>query len=284
VGSTSALTGYGHPTFVTAHIVNAASRATSKALHNPADYAVVRGDRDGTSGRMSGRPSEGGVSLLAATVPRFGIDLYWLPIGAGGTGFVRLNGQAYEAITAFLNRRKRCDLYHSGLEVRVPEGRYTIEQTPAAADGKERGVVGIGPIGAHWLAQRVPIFRYELRRWQDGVIPDIDDAVDSPQRISRDPGVARRLLELVSQVPMLVWGRDELHAGEMWNSNSQIAWLLARAGVDATSIAPPPGGRAPGWHAGLAAAARGLTPSKEPNAQIALGAVMDRTDRSQRSR
>jgi hypothetical protein len=27
----------------------------------------------------------------------FGIDLYWLPLGAGGN-FVRLNGRVYEAI------------------------------------------------------------------------------------------------------------------------------------------------------------------------------------------
>ncbi len=189
------------------------------------------------------------------TVRSYGVDLYWLPIGAGGTGFVRLNGEIYEAITALLNRRKRNDLYHSGLEIRVPEGRYTIEQTPASADGAERGVVGVGPIGARWLAHRVPMFRYELRRWRNGVIPDIDEAVDSPRRISSDPAVARRLLKLIPQVPMLVWGRDELNAGEMWNSNSQIAWLLASGGVDAMSIAPPPGGRAPGWHAGLVAAA-----------------------------
>jgi|SRR6266536_960123 len=199
----------------------------------------------------------------------FAVDLYWLPIGAGGTGFVRLNGKIYEAITAFLTRRKRCDLYHSGLEVRVPEGRYTIEQTPVAGDGDERGVVGVGPIGARWLAQRVPVFRYELRRWRNGVIPDIAEAVDSPQHISSDPVVARRLLELVQQVPMLVWGRDELNAGEMWNSNSQIAWLLARAGVDAVSIAPPRGGRAPGWHAGLVAAAESLRRLKLPDKKIA---------------
>ena len=31
---------------------------------------------------------------------------------------------------------------------------------------------------------------------------------------------ARRLLDLVATVPTPVWGRDELDAGEMWNSNS----------------------------------------------------------------
>lgn len=203
----------------------------------------------------------------------FGIDLYWLPIGAGGTGFVRLNGQIYEAVTAFLDRRPRCDLYHSGLEIRAPEARYTIEQTPAAADGLERGVIGIGPIGARWLAGRVPTFRYELRRWRDGVIPDIGEAVDSPRRLSGDAEDAQRLLALAPEVPFFVWGRDELGVGEMWNSNSQIAWLLARTGLDVDSIEPPPGGRAPGWHAGLVAAARHLEFRPQATSAIAAGAV-----------
>ena len=62
-----------------------------------------------------------------------------------------------------------------------------------------------------------------------------------------------RLLDLVTDVPTPVWGRDELGLGEMWNSNSVIAWLLRHAGVDAASLSPPRGGRAPGWAAGLAA-------------------------------
>ena len=195
--------------------------------------------------------------LMAARVMNttFGIDLYWLPIGAGGTGFVRLNGEIYEAIMAWVKGRKRCHLYHSGLVVSAPEGHYTIEQTPAGRDPEVRGVVSTGPIGAVWLARRVPIFNYELRRWRDGTIPDIEEAVDSPRHLSSSPADAQRLLELVPAVPTLIWGRDELHAGEMWNSNSQIAWLLARTGVGVDSITPPPGGRAPGWHAGLVAAA-----------------------------
>jgi hypothetical protein len=59
----------------------------------------------------------------------FGIDLYWLPLGAGGN-FVRLNGRIYEAIKARLDRRPVRDLYHSALQVFVPEGRYVIENTP----------------------------------------------------------------------------------------------------------------------------------------------------------
>jgi hypothetical protein len=42
----------------------------------------------------------------------------------------------------------------------------------------------------------------------------------------------------------------------MWNSNSFISWLLERSGLDAESIRPPAGGRAPGWHAGLVIARR----------------------------
>lgn len=192
---------------------------------------------------------------MNASRERFGIDLYWLPLGAGGN-FVRLNGRVYETIKARLDRRPVCDLYHSALQVFVPEGRYVIENTPVVDDrGVERGVVGEGPVAARW-AGRFRIFRYELRRWHDGAIADIDEAVDSPRRLSGDPRDARRVLDLAPRVPMLVWGRDELRAGEMWNSNSMIAWLIARAGLDVDAIRPPAGGRAPGWNAGLIAADR----------------------------
>ncbi|MFL6252983.1 MAG: hypothetical protein ACJ75N_21100, partial [Actinomycetes bacterium] len=51
-------------------------------------------------------------------------------------------------------------------------------------------------------------------------------------------------------------GRDELRTGEMWNSNSLISWLLARAGIDTEGLEPPVGGRAPGWNAGVVVAGR----------------------------
>ena len=51
------------------------------------------------------------------------VDLYWLPLGAGGHS-VRLNGRVFEAVAARLERRSPCDLYHSALVVRVPEGRF----------------------------------------------------------------------------------------------------------------------------------------------------------------
>ena len=183
------------------------------------------------------------------------VDLYWLPLGAGGH-FVRLNGRAYEALVARMERRAVCDLYHSALQVRVPEGTFVVEQAPVSdLSGKRRGVVAEGAVGSHW-AGRFRIFRYEIRLWPNGHIPDVVEAVDSPRRLSSDEDCARRVLELVAQVPTPVWGRDELGTGDMWNSNSVIAWVIARSGIDTESIRPPAGGRAPGWQAGLVIASR----------------------------
>jgi hypothetical protein len=190
------------------------------------------------------------------TPSEVGVDLYWLPLGAGGW-FVRFNGRVYEAVHGLLERRRPLALYHSALEVHVPEGRFVVENCwPIPdADGPSRGVVVEGPVASRRLA-RARVFRYEVRRWRDGVIADADEAVASPQRLSDDPRLARRLLELVGALPSPVWGRDELQTGEMWNSNSVIAWLLARSGLPTDAIRPPAGGRAPGWAAGLVVARR----------------------------
>jgi hypothetical protein len=183
------------------------------------------------------------------------VDLYWLPLGAGGR-FVRLNGRLYEALAARLQRRPTFDLYHSALQVEVPEGRFVIEQAPVHDwSGKDRGVVAEGAVGAQW-AGRFRIFRYEIRLWRGGNIPDVAEAVDSPRRLTSDEGRARRVLDVVRQIPTPVWGRDELATGEMWNSNSVIAWTLARSGIDTEPIQPPTHGRAPGWQAGLVVAHR----------------------------
>jgi hypothetical protein len=156
----------------------------------------------------------GGGDLLArdaAARATAAVNLYWLPLGAGGR-FVRLNGRVYEALAARLQRR------------------------PA------------------W-AGRFRIFRYEIRLWFNGHIPDVAEAVDSPRRLTNDEDRARRVLDLVARVPTPVWGRDELATGDMWNSNSVIAWVIARSGID-TEFQPPAGGRAPGWMAGLVVARR----------------------------
>jgi hypothetical protein len=185
------------------------------------------------------------------------VNLYWLPLGAGGHS-VRLNGLVFEALAARLQHRGRADLYHSALEVHVPEGRFVIEQAPAWGTSGERGVVAEGPVGIR-AAGRFRLFRYEVRRWRDGVIPDAGEAVESPQRLSDDVEHARRLLELVPEMPTPVWGRDELQTGEMWNSNSFISWLITRSDLDVDRVRLPQGGRAPGWNAGIVLAKRQLS-------------------------
>lgn len=183
------------------------------------------------------------------------VELLWIPLGAGAH-VVRISGKVYEAIAAFVGRRARRDLYHSALEVRVPEGRFIIEQAPVPdRHGARRGVVASGPVGLRWLG-RFRIFRYEVRCWRDGEIPDASAAVGDPVRVTDDQTVADRVLEVLPTIPTPVWGRDELRTGEMWNSNSVISWVLVRAGVDLEEVRPPEGGRAPGWAAGIAVAAR----------------------------
>jgi len=184
-----------------------------------------------------------------------GIDLFWIPLGAGGNGYVRLNGRIYESFKARRERRSPQDLYHTALEVRVASKRFIIENAwPAPdADTASRGVVLEGPVFNRRIARFRP-FRYEVRRWRDGVIADAGEAAGGPRMLSDDPVLAQRLLDLVPSIPPLIWGRDERRAGEMWNSNSVISFLLARCGMAMGGISPPPGGRAPGWQAGLVVA------------------------------
>ena len=192
---------------------------------------------------------------MTSSPTRAAVDLYWIPLGAGGR-FVRFNGKVFEAVVSTFERRPPLDLYHSALVVRVPEGRYTIESTPVPnANAHERGAVAGGPVGSRW-AGRFRIFRYEIRCWRGGVIPDLGEAVDSPQRLTEDEASARRVLALAPCVPTPVWGRDELQAGEMWNSNSIVSWLIVSSGLDVELASMPSGGRAPGWDSGLAVARR----------------------------
>jgi hypothetical protein len=198
-----------------------------------------------------------GQDLHARDAPGGGaaVDLYWLPLGAGGH-FVELNGRAYEALMARIERRPSRGLYHSALQIRVPEATFVVEQTPVPdLSGEQRGVVAAGAVGSRW-AGRFRIFRYEIRLWRNGHIPDVAEAVESPLRLSNDEDRARRVLDVVARVPTPVWGRDELGTGEMWNSNSVIAWVIATSGMDPEGIQPPAGGRAPGWHAGCEVARR----------------------------
>lgn len=190
------------------------------------------------------------------------VELYWIPLGAGGH-CVRFNGRVYEAIDAARARRERRDLYHAAVVVELGADRYAIEIAPSPdADEASRGVAATGAVGSRHLG-RLRLFRYEVRCWRGGSIPDLAYAIEGPQRVTSDPVAAGRLLDAVALVPTPVWGRDELGAGEMWNSNSMIAWLLATAGLPADRLRPPAHGRAPGWDAGLEVARRArVTPRR----------------------
>jgi hypothetical protein len=183
------------------------------------------------------------------------VELYWLPLGAGGH-FVRLNGRLYEAAAAVRARRRPAALYHSALQVELDGDRFVIEMAPVWNERTPgRGVVAEGAVGSR-IAGRLRLFRYEVRCWRDGRIPDVTEAIDSPRRLTSDPERARCVLDLVHEIPTPVWGRDELHTGDMWNSNSVVSWLIVRCGLDSQPVLPPPGGRAPGWDAGLVTARR----------------------------
>ncbi len=188
--------------------------------------------------------------------PTGNVDLFWLPLGAGGSGCVRRNGRMFEAVEARRQHRTSCDLFHSALEVHVDGARFTVEMVPAWGNGAlDRGVVTTGPVGLRLLG-RSRLFRYEVRRWRDGTIPDLAEATARVRVVREDVDLSRRLLDLVPGVPTATWGRDELGTGDMWNSNSLTAWLLACGGVDLDDLGPPTGGRAPGWQAGLVVAGR----------------------------
>jgi hypothetical protein len=185
------------------------------------------------------------------------VELYWLPLGAGeAPQVVRWSGRAYEAIVARHEHREMCGLFHSALEIRLGTDQFVVEMAPVWRHRQpDRGVVSEGAVGLPWLG-RSRLFRYEVRRWRNGIIPDVADAVASPQRLSSDAVQAARLLDLVPACPTPTWGRDELGTGEMWNSNSLISWLLVRSGHRVDVVSPPERGRAPGWLAGVIAAAR----------------------------
>ena len=199
--------------------------------------------------------SDGSVALRSTTL---GVDLYWIPLGAGAD-VVRISGRTFEALAALIHRRPQQALFHSAIVAVTADGSFAIEMAPIpdARGPQDRGVVSEGPVGASW-AGRFRIFRYEIRRWQNGVIPDLPFAVASPVHLTSDPAVAQQILDLVPSVPTPTWGRNELHTTDMWNSNSVVSWLLVRSGMDPEAGHLPAGGRAPGWDAGVVTARRDI--------------------------
>jgi hypothetical protein len=130
------------------------------------------------------------------------VDLYWLPLGAGEANrCVRVSGRLFEAVAARREHRPARDLYHTALQVRHGPDRYVIEMAPVWLTRQpDRGVVAEGPVDLPWLG-RWRLFRYEVRRWRNGIIPDIAEAVASPQQLHTDPERARLLLDLAPAFP-----------------------------------------------------------------------------------
>lgn len=71
------------------------------------------------------------------------VELLWIPLGAG-EHVVRISGRAFEALTAFAQRRPARPLYHSALVVTASNGRYVIEMSLSPS-----GVVRDGPPAAN---------------------------------------------------------------------------------------------------------------------------------------
>jgi hypothetical protein len=181
------------------------------------------------------------------------VDVVWISLGAH-SWLVRCCGRLYEAVVAARDGRPRRHLYHAALQVHVDGVTSWIEMAlPVHRCG--RGVIAGGPVGARILG-RSRWFAYEVHCWTGDSIPTVPAALAGPVCVSASAAAARRILKLVPKCPRYTWGRDEVGAGEMWNSNSLVSWLLIRAGVWADGIGPPAGGRAPGWDAGLTVAAR----------------------------
>ena len=194
------------------------------------------------------------------TGSRCGVDLFWLPLGAGDApAVVRWSGRIYEAIVAGAARRDRCDLYHSALEVRLDGTRFVIEMGPSGTAGhtdetscvRDRSAPGSWGTSGSSAMRCGAGERAASRTWTR--------LSHSPVRLSSDRLRARALLDLADAFPNSTWGRDEQGAGEMWNSNSLTSWLLVRSGHDLTNVRPPERGRAPGWHAGTVVARRAGT-------------------------
>jgi len=155
-------------------------------------------------------------------------DFWRLPVGAGGV-IVAHASRWWELLSARRDCRAPQQLVHAALEVFTGGERYVIEMTPQWGQPRTAsGVVAIGPVGPPPLG-RFRMFRYVVRAWPNGVLPE---------------------------VPLHTWGRAVPPSTDMWNSNSLIAWTLCRAGIDACTLTPPVGCRAPGWVAGIAAGTR----------------------------
>ena len=85
-------------------------------------------------GTATGNPRTPVPTRVAAAA----VDLYWLPLGAGGHS-VRLNGRVFEAAVSRIEHRPACDLYHSALEVLLKEhGSGVTDSRQCGSTGANR--------------------------------------------------------------------------------------------------------------------------------------------------
>ena len=176
-------------------------------------------------------------------------ELRWIPVGAGGH-VVRHTSRWWERLAAARAHRPPRPLVHGVLEITLDGVRTVIEMAPAWGGPRgSRGVVRTGAVGLRVLG-RSRLFRYEVRCWRDGVIPDRRWTRGSPIVLAANDDTVRRLADHVREVPTPVWGRAVGPSGDMWNSNSLVAWLLGVGEVPTAGLLPPDA-RAPGWQAGL---------------------------------
>ena len=197
-----------------------------------------------------------------------GVDLYWLPLGAGGHS-VRLNGIASSRPSPrALQRRARRDLYHAALEVRRPDG--PVGDRAGALPGADGARARRRGRGRRWGCEPRAGCACSATRSAagvDGVDPRRRGGRRQPAPPDRRPASAPGgCSSSCRSVPTPVWGRDELRAGEMWNSNSLVSWLIARTGLD-VDVDPAPPGRT---RARLAGGRRRRPPRVSDHSPVAL--------------
>lgn len=185
------------------------------------------------------------------------VDLYWLPVAAGTGSRLRMwSLAAWEAFEALRAWRPRARLCHSALKVRIANGQtHTVELTPVFR-GETPPLSMTGPVGFRG-ADRFRLLRYQVRCTRVDRLPDEEWTLGPALRLSADCQAASDVLTLAAAVPKHTWGLRVRGTSEMWTSDSAIAWMLDRAGIDAAAILLPPGSRAPGWTAGVEVARPG---------------------------
>lgn len=179
------------------------------------------------------------------------VDLYWLPVAAGTGSRLRMwSLAAWEAFEALRARRPRARLCHSALKVRTANGEmHTVELTPVFR-GEMPPLSMTGPVGFRG-ANRFRLLRYQVRCVRAARLPDEEWTLGSAVRLSGDCATASDVLALAAAIPKHIWGLRARGTSEMWTSDSAIAWMLERAGIDTAAIPFPSASRAPGWIAGV---------------------------------